>query len=80
MFHFFLVAVEKDSRGRNIGKSMMKEIELWATKRGFNCFCLTAYESVVGFYKKCGYTEDENLTECDGLPTLKKEIVVDNKN
>ena len=58
-------------------KAWWRKLKCGLQKDGFY---LTAYKGVVGFHKKCGYIEDERLTDDGDLPTLKKEVVIDNKN
>ena len=49
----------------------MLEAEKWAMNKGFNFVYLKPFNEVVGFYKKCGYCEDDN-----NLQFMKKVILI----
>ena len=55
------VAVAKDLQRKNIGKSMMLDAEKWTFKKGFNCVHLDSLSHTKDFYKKCGYSEDNDF-------------------
>ena len=39
---------------------MMLDAETWAKDRGFNCFYLYSPKINMGFYRKCGYSVDDD--------------------
>ena len=59
----FTVSVEKEIRGKGIGKSMMIDAEKWLKMKEFNAAYLISYPRTEDFYKKCGY-EELKLGDC----------------
>ena len=56
----FTVSVDKELRGKGIGKSMILEAEKWAKVKGFNAAYLNSYTHTEDFYRKCGYKKLES--------------------
>ena len=56
---YFTVRVDKELRGKGIGKSMMLDAEKWLKVKGFNAAYLDSTYDARGFYKKCGYEKIE---------------------
>ena len=67
----FTVSVDKELRGKGIGKSMILEAEKWAKVKGFNAAYLWSNTRSQGFYRKCGY---EKLKSGDYEGFFKKEF------
>ena len=67
----FTVSVDKELRGKGIGKSMILEAEKWAKVKGFNAAYLWSVSDARDFYKKCGY---EELKSGDYEGFFKKEF------
>lgn len=63
--HIEDVVVDKNCRGMDLGKKMIKHVTQIAFKK-FNCYkvVLNANEQVSKFYKKCDYELDEYNTSC----------------
>ena len=57
---YFTVRVDKELRGKGIGRSMMLDAEKWLKVKGFNAAYLDSAYDARGFYKKCGYEKIES--------------------
>jgi GNAT superfamily N-acetyltransferase len=60
--------VSPESRGRGVGRSLLRELRHWAVAHGF-VEAWVATETASAFYERCGWTVVRADTNTDGQPT-----------
>lgn len=78
--------VRADRRERGIAKSVLSELEIWASELGFSeCVLETGWNQpeAIGLYRKCGYQTIPNYGQYSGVENsicMKKPIRKDREN
>ncbi|MGX7244625.1 GNAT family N-acetyltransferase [Enterococcus quebecensis] len=60
------MAVQKEFRGKDYGRLIVENAELFSKKQGYNTITLGAQTTALGFYERMGYvTEGEKFLDAD---------------
>lgn len=70
MLHIGRVCVEEKIRKKGLGRKLLEFIENYAKDNGFLAVELSAVDTAVGFYEKCGFTAEGDYYLETGVPHI----------
>lgn len=76
MLHIGRVCVEEKIRKKGMGRKLIEFLENYAKDNGFLAVELSAVDTAVGFYEKCGFVSEGDYYLETGVPHvyMKKEL------